>query len=57
VTRLWWSQADCGARYKDKHGNVTGNSPWRLVEYFQRTKVLDPKDYTVTYPAAPNAKL
>jgi hypothetical protein len=25
-------QADFGVRYKDANGNVTGNSPWRLID-------------------------
>ena len=42
-------QADCGSRYKDANGNVTGNSPWRLVDYFQRTKKLDATNFQVSY--------
>jgi 4-hydroxyacetophenone monooxygenase len=44
-------QADCGARYKDANGNVTGNSPWRLVDYFKRTRTLDRGDYDVRQAA------
>lgn len=44
-------QADCGARYKDANGNVTGNSPWRLIDYFRRTRTLDVEDYAVTVAA------
>ena len=48
-------QADCGARYKDANGNVTGNSPWRLIDYFARTRRLDVSDYTITVGAAATA--
>ena len=41
-------QADCGTRYKDANGNVTGNSPWRLVDYFQRTRQLDISHYALS---------
>ena len=34
-------------RYKDANGNVTGNSPWRLIDYFHRTKQIDPSHYTI----------
>ena len=46
-------QADCGARYKDANGNVTGNSPWRLIDYFQKTQYLDVSDYSITVPPEP----
>jgi 4-hydroxyacetophenone monooxygenase len=41
-------QADCGTRYKDANGNVTGNSPWRLIDYFQRTQHLDTSHYALS---------
>ena len=45
-------QGNCGARYKDANGNVTGNSPWRLTDYFHRTRRIDPGHYTLGF--APN---
>ena len=43
-------QANCGSRYKDANGNVTGNSPWRMVDYFQRTKRFNREHYHLVPP-------
>ncbi len=43
--RMVWSHRAMTNWYKNKHGRVVMNSPWRLVDYRNMTEHIDPADY------------
>ncbi len=46
LARSVWSTPGISSWFKNSSGRVTTNSPWRLVEYWQMTRCMDPTDYT-----------
>jgi 4-hydroxyacetophenone monooxygenase len=42
-----WAHAGMSSWYKNAHGRVTTNSPWRLVDYWKMTDEPDLADYHV----------
>jgi len=46
--RLVWSHRLVGSWYKNKRGRVFATTPWRLVDYWNMTRTLDPADYHFT---------
>jgi 4-hydroxyacetophenone monooxygenase len=42
---LIWSHPGAHSWYRNKHGRVIANSPWRLVDYWNCTHVADIEDY------------
>ena len=45
---LVWSHRAVGSWYKNKRGRVFATTPWRLVDYWNMTRTLDPADYHFT---------
>lgn len=45
--RMVWGVADVSSWYKNAKGRVAQNWPYPLVEYWERTRVIDPADYEV----------
>lgn len=45
--RMVWSHPGMNNWYKNKHGRVVANSPWRLVDYWNMTAQADMADYVV----------
>jgi 4-hydroxyacetophenone monooxygenase len=43
-----WSHKGVGSWYKNKKGRVFATSPWRMVDYWEMTRVFARDDYTVT---------
>ena len=43
--RMVWGVADVNSWYKNAKGRVAQNWPFPLVEYWKRTRVIDPSDY------------
>lgn len=48
LVRMVWSDPGLTNWYKNASGRITTNSPWRLVEYWERTRDPDPKAFTFT---------
>jgi 4-hydroxyacetophenone monooxygenase len=46
--RMAWGQPGVSSWYKNRHGRVSQNWPFPLVDYWQRTRNLDPADYQLT---------
>jgi 4-hydroxyacetophenone monooxygenase len=44
--RMAWGAADVPTWYKNDKGRVTQNWPFTLVEYWNRTRVPNPDDFT-----------
>jgi 4-hydroxyacetophenone monooxygenase len=40
-----WGASDVHTWYKSETGRVTQNWPYSLLEYWQRTRTVDPSDY------------
>ena len=47
-SQMVWSHKGVGSWYKNKKGRVFATSPWRMVDYWEMTRVFDRDDYTVT---------
>jgi 4-hydroxyacetophenone monooxygenase len=47
LKKMVWSHPAMTNWYKNKHGRVVMNSPWRLVDYRNMTEELDPADYVL----------
>jgi 4-hydroxyacetophenone monooxygenase len=47
LERMVWAHPAMTNWYKNKHGRVVMNSPWRLVDYRNMTEHLDPADYVL----------
>lgn len=45
LTRTVWSAPGVNNWFKNSRGRIATNSPWRLVDYWQRTRRFDPSDY------------
>jgi 4-hydroxyacetophenone monooxygenase len=43
-----WGASDAKSWYKNRTGKVTQNWPFNLVEYWERTKQVNPADYQLT---------
>lgn len=52
LRRMVWSDPGLNNWYKNAEGRITMNSPWRLVEYWDRTRAPDPKAFHFTKGAA-----
>lgn len=48
LDRSVWSTPGISSWFKNSSGRVTTNSPWRLVEYWQMTRSVDPADYELS---------
>ncbi|ETR78569.1 monooxygenase [Afipia sp. P52-10] len=48
LSKMVWSHPAMTNWYKNKHGRVVMNSPWRLVDYRNMTEHLDPSDYELS---------
>ena len=46
--KLVWSHRLVGSWYKNKRGRVFATTPWRLIDYWNMTRTLDPADYNFT---------
>ena len=53
---LVWSHPGVGSWYKNQRGRVFATSPWRLLDYWNMTRTLDPADYHFTMPGAGAAR-
>ena len=45
--RMAWGVPGVRSWYKNEHGRVAQNWPFQLLEYWQRTRLVDPDDYIV----------
>ncbi|RUZ77974.1 hypothetical protein EN943_12265 [Mesorhizobium sp. M7A.F.Ca.US.006.01.1.1] len=45
LTRTVWSAPGVNNWFKNSRGRIATNSPWRLVDYWQRTRTFEPSDY------------
>ncbi len=45
---LVWSHRRVGSWYKNQRGRVFATTPWRLVDYWNMTRTMDPADYHFT---------
>ena len=43
-----WGASSVSSWYKNASGRVAQNWPWSLLEYWQRTRTVDPDDYVIT---------
>jgi len=43
--RMVWAHRGVGSWYKNRRGRVFATSPWRLLDYWNFTRVIDPDDY------------
>jgi len=48
LAKMVWTHEGVTNWYQNKHGRVTTNSPWRLVEYWEMTRAPDPMAFTLT---------
>jgi 4-hydroxyacetophenone monooxygenase len=48
IGRSVWSTPGVSNWFKNSKGRVTTNSPWRLSEYWQMTRRVDPADYQLS---------
>jgi len=44
-TQMVWAHPGVGSWYKNRRGRVFATSPWRMLEYWNFTRVLDPSEY------------
>jgi 4-hydroxyacetophenone monooxygenase len=40
-----WAHPGVGSWYKNRRGRVFATSPWRMLDYWNFTRVLDPSEY------------
>lgn len=45
LRRTVWSAPGVNTWFKNSRGRIATNSPWRLVDYWQRTRRFNPSDY------------
>ena len=45
---LVWSHPKVGSWYKNQRGRVFATTPWRLIDYWNMTRTLNPADYHFT---------
>lgn len=43
--RLVWAHPGVGSWYKNRRGRVFATSPWRLLDYWNFTRVFEPAEY------------
>jgi 4-hydroxyacetophenone monooxygenase len=43
--RMVWAHRGVGSWYKNRRGRVFATSPWRLLDYWNFTRVIDPDEY------------
>ena len=55
-SRMVWSHPGVGSWYKNRRGRVFATSPWRLLDYWEMTRQLDPDDYKFSKPNAAPGK-
>jgi 4-hydroxyacetophenone monooxygenase len=48
IGRSVWNTPGVSSWFKNSKGRVTTNSPWRLVEYWNMTRQIDPADYQLS---------
>lgn len=48
LRQLVWSHETVGTWYKNKHGRIITNQPWRLVDYWKLTHEAAPSDYRLS---------
>ncbi len=48
--KMVWSHRLAGTWYKNKAGRVFANSPWRLVDYWNMTRRMNPDDFLFETP-------
>jgi 4-hydroxyacetophenone monooxygenase len=48
LRNMVWTHDGVTNWYQNKTGRVTTNSPWRLVEYWEMTRTVDPDAFTTT---------
>ena len=41
-----WGYAEANTWYRNSHGRVAQNWPFRLIDYRNRTRAVNPADYT-----------
>lgn len=47
LNRMVWTHEGVTNWYQNKHGRITTNSPWLLVEYWELTRAMDPEAFTL----------
>lgn len=45
--KMVWTHGGLTSWYQNKHGRITTNSPWPLVEYWEMTRHVDPDAFTI----------
>ena len=50
-----WSHRGMDTWYRNAAGRIVTNSPWRVVDYWSKTRVLDLEDYLLEEPALAGA--
>jgi 4-hydroxyacetophenone monooxygenase len=45
--QLVWTHPGAGNWFRNAAGRVTTNCPWRMIDYWQMTRIPDPADYRV----------
>ncbi|MHB8693737.1 MAG: flavin-containing monooxygenase [Solirubrobacteraceae bacterium] len=45
LSRTVWAHPGVTNYYRNSRGRIVGLSPWRYVEYWRRTREIDPSDY------------
>ena len=53
--RLIWSHTGMDTWYRNKHGRVVSILPWRLIDYWELTRDVDPGDFVESASRAPAA--
>lgn len=47
-SKMVWAHPGVGSWYKNKRGRVFATTPWRLLDYWDMTRTLQPDDYLFT---------
>jgi len=45
-----WSHKGMTTYYRNDAGRIVVSSPWKYIDYWQRTRELDPRDYHEVNP-------
>jgi 4-hydroxyacetophenone monooxygenase len=55
LARMVWGVPGVSNWFKNSKGRIVTNSPWRVVDYWQRTRRFEPADYAARMPAEAGA--
>jgi 4-hydroxyacetophenone monooxygenase len=45
LSRTVWAHPAVTNYYRNSKGRIVGSSPWRYVDYWRRTREIEPSDY------------